>query len=516
MKAASLRFRITLCYVSLLAAALVVFGASVYAGLQSYLKNSLKYSLVETSTNIATRFVSEFSQKGQGWVAGEVNEAYAPEISGRFIRITHVLPSGSGAVVYQSGNTTDPYIDTTRVSRPNLLDNTPSVRTERIGPGSYLMVYALPYTTPDQQRFLIESGASQQPIERVLRGLFLALVALTPLTLLAAAICGYFLMRQPLRPIAELTRHAEHIGFQGTGERLPIIASGDELERLSLSLNRMIGRLEDALSHIHRFSADVSHELHTPLTILRGELEPIIQRPALDSALSDAVGSALEEIDRMSRIVDSLLVISRLDSGGAGIEFTQVDLSGLVASTTEQMRLLADERQINITCSSSGPVQVMGDAVRLKQVIVNLLDNAIKYTQPGGQVKTFAFVEGGCGILEVADNGIGIPEESQLHVFERFYRADKARSRGSGGAGLGLSIVKAICSAHSGSVSLTSRDGAGTTLRVALPLNSPIHAKGMDGARNSSPLAERRITNYNGDPPIKEEHSVIAKSGTMD
>ncbi len=511
MKAASLRLRITLCYLSLLAAALVVFGASVYAGLQGYLKSSLKHSLVETSTNIANRFVSEFKEKGQSWVAGEVNEAYAPEISGRFIRITQVLPSGGSEAVYQSGNTTDPYIDTARVSRPSLIDSAPSVRTERIGPGSYLMVYSLPYTTPDGQRFLIESGASQRPIERVLQGLFLALVALTPLTLLAAAICGYFLMRQPLRPIAELTRHAEHIGFQGTGERLPIIASGDELERLSLSLNRMIGRLEDALAHIHRFSADVSHELHTPLTILRGELEPIIQRPNLDSTMSDAIGSALEEIDRMSRIVDSLLAISRLDSGGAGIESTQVDLGELVASTADQMRLLADERQITITCSSSGRVQVAGDPVRLKQVIVNLLDNAIKYTLPGGEIKTLAFVEGGWAVLEVADTGIGIPEESQAHVFERFYRADKARSRGSGGAGLGLSIVKAICSAHSGAVSLTSREGVGTTLRVALPLNSPIPPKSMEAGKTHPSLAERRITNYREDPPADEAQSLTVK-----
>ena len=508
MKVPSLRFRITLCYVTLLAAALVVFGVSVYAGLQSYLKSSLKHSLVETSTNIASRFVSEFKQKGLGWVAGEVNEAYAPEISGHFIRITHLLPSGSGAVVFQSGNTKDPFIDTAQVSRTSPLDGEPSFRTERIGPGSYLMIYAYPYITPDGQRFLIESGASQRPIDRVLRGLFLALVALTPLTLLAAAICGYFLMRQPLRPIAELTRHAEHIGFKGTGERLPIIASGDELERLSLSLNRMIGRLEDALAHIHRFSADVSHELHTPLTILRGELEPIIQRHDLDAPLSDAVGSALEEIDRMSRIVDNLLAISRLDSGGAGIEYTQVNLSGLVSSTADQMRLLAEERQITIACSSSGPVQLAGDPVRLKQIIVNLLDNAIKYTLPGGHVKAFAFVEGGFGVLEVSDSGIGIPEESQPHVFERFYRADKARTRGSGGAGLGLSIVKAICSAHSGAVSLTSREGAGTTMRVKLPLNSPIPAKAAEGGKNPPPLAERRITSYEEDPPVLEAHSV--------
>lgn len=509
MKPTSLRFRITLCYVSLLAAALLVFGASVYLGLQSYLKSSLKDALVESSTNVATRFVSQFNAKGKDWVAGEVDETYAPEIRGGFIRITQLLPSGGSAVIYQSGNATD--IDSAQVSRLSPGDITPGDRTEDTASGSSLMVYALPYTTPDHSRFLIESGASQRPIQRVLWGLFITLVVLTPLTLLAAATSGYFLMSQPLRPIAELTRHAEHIGIHGTGERLPIIASGDELERLSLSLNQMIGRLEDALAHIHRFSADVSHELHTPLTILRGELEPIVQLPNLDRIFSDAVGSALEEIDRMSQIVDSLLAISRLDSGGARIESTQVDLSELVSSTTDQMRLLADERQITITCSSSGQVQVSADPVRLKQVIVNLLDNAIKYTQTGGHIHTFAFIDGGFGVLEVADDGIGIPEESQPHVFERFYRADKARSRGSGGAGLGLSIVKAICSAHAGAVSLTSQEGVGTTVRVALPLNSPIPARGAEISKSRPPLGERRTPTY-GDPPAAETQSVIAES----
>lgn len=511
MKTASLRFRINLCYVSLLAMALIAFGASVYLGLQKYLESSLKHSLVESSTNIATRFTPGYKQKGSAWLADEVSESYAPEISGLFIRITAILSDGRQEIAYQSGNTQDPHIDTARISHLNRLPDSPDVRVEKPDGRSSLMIYALPFTTADGSHFLIETGASLRPIEQVLRGLLITLIVLTPITLLAAAAIGYLLMSKSLQPVAELTRHAEKIGIDDSGERLPIIASGDELERLSLSLNRMIGRLEDAMAHIRRFSADVSHELRTPLTILRGEFEQLVQKPDLDEGLTDLIGSALEEIDRMSKIVDSLLAISRLDSGGAGIDCTKVDLGEMVTLTTDQMRLLADEKQISIRCLSSGPVEVAGDPAHLKQVVVNLLDNAIKYTPAGGQVSTYAFAEGNFGILEVIDNGTGIPEEAQPHVFERFYRADKARTRGSGGAGLGLSIVQAICSAHAGQVSLTSQEGSGTTMRVALPLFSLTQARELDAAKASPTTINRRTTKYSEDAADAEMHDTIPR-----
>jgi heavy metal sensor kinase len=270
--------------------------------------------------------------------------------------------------------------------------------------------------------------------------------------------------------VDEITRRAEGITSSNLSERLPVIRTGDELERLSTALNRMIERLDEAFQHINRFSAAASHELRTPLTILQLELEGIAQNQRRDTALGDQIGSALEETHRMSRIVESLLAISRLDAGEVKMDKTRLDLGNLAASTADEMRLLAQEKSIRIRTHVAVGVPVEGDRTRLQQVIVNLIDNAIKYTQEGGVIDVSVSREGNTAVLEVSDDGPGIPTHALTHVFERFYRADKARSRANGGAGLGLSIVKAICTAHNADVKVSSREGRGSCFRVELPL----------------------------------------------
>jgi signal transduction histidine kinase len=172
----------------------------------------------------------------------------------------------------------------------------------------------------------------------------------------------------------------------------------------------------------------------------------------------------------MSRIVESLLAISRLDAGEVKMDKTRLDLGGLAASTANEMSLLAEEKSIRLRAHATPGVHVEGDRTRLQQIIANLVDNAIKYTQAGGEVEINVVIEGNTAVLEVSDNGPGIPSHALPHVFERFYRADKARSRASGGAGLGLSIVKAICAAHNAEVKVSSQEGRGSCFRVELPL----------------------------------------------
>jgi len=277
-------------------------------------------------------------------------------------------------------------------------------------------------------------------------------------------------MRRSLQPVDEITKRAEGITSTNLSERLPLIRSGDELERLSMSLNRMIERLDNAFEHINRFSADASHELRTPLTILQLELEGLAQNHRRDPALGDQIGSALEETHRMSRIVESLLTISRLDAGEVKMDKSHLDLGELTASTASEMKLLAEEKSIGLRIHAESGIQVVGDRIRLQQVIVNLIDNSIKYTPVGGMIEVRVSREGISAVLEVSDNGLGIPAHALPHVFERFYRADKARSRASGGAGLGLSIVKAICAAHNGDIKVSSQEGRGSSFRVELPL----------------------------------------------
>jgi heavy metal sensor kinase len=324
-------------------------------------------------------------------------------------------------------------------------------------------------TTTDGNRFLVESGAPYDQIEVVLHGLLRIFAIYMPFVVSLAVAGGYWLMRRSLAPVDEITKRAEGITSTNLSERLPMIRTGDELERLSTSLNHMIERLDDAFQHINRFSADASHELRTPLTILQLGLEGIAQDHRRDAALRDQIGSALEETNRMSRIVESLLAISRLDAGEVKMDKAPLDLGDLAASTADEMRLLAEEKPIRLRTHTAGTVHVEGDRTRLQQVIVNLIDNAIKYTQEGGTVDVSVSREGNIAVLEVSDNGPGLPEHALPHVFERFYRADKARSRASGGTGLGLSIVKAICAAHNADVKVSSLEGRGCCFRVELP-----------------------------------------------
>jgi heavy metal sensor kinase len=482
MKLASLRIRVISWYVGMLALALFAFGIAVFLSIGGYLQKSLESSLIAQADGIAGNLLSQAGSKGALWLSDEVVESYAPEISGRFIRITTL----AGKVLYQSGDTREPLITADRITPlPPSLKN-PGFREESPNGPPAVLIYALPYRAPDGSSYLVEVGASRGPIYHTLRGLAITLLLVTPVILIGAAVSGYLLMKQPLKPIAALTDQAERIGAENFSERLPVIRSGDELERLSLSLNRMLSRLEDAIAHIHRFSGDVSHELRTPLTVMHGELEHVAQIEGLQPEVIDAVWTALEEVERLSRIVNSLLVISRLDYGDAGMEKTCVNLGALARDTAEQMQALAEDKSISIACRLES-VEVLGDETRLRQVVVNLLDNAIKYTRDGGHIEFLAGRRGNRAWLQVSDDGIGIPADALPHVFERFYRADKARSRASGGAGLGLSIVKAICSAHSGEISVVSTEGRGTTFTVEFPLYATV----QDGRGKPEPDTSR-------------------------
>jgi signal transduction histidine kinase len=233
----------------------------------------------------------------------------------------------------------------------------------------------------------------------------------------------------------------------------------------------MITRLDDAFQNSKRFVADASHDLRTPLTILRGELEHFAEDARLDSELRDRAGSMLEEVVHLGKIVEQLFTLSRLDAGEAQTEWTGFDLSELAKTTAEQMSLLAEDKGISISCDGSQPVPVKGNHVRLKQVVVNLLDNAIKYTPEKGTIQLRVHAVNGHAVLEVEDNGIGIPPDALPHIFERFYRVDQARSADSESAGLGLSIVKSICTAHGAEVEAQSAVGSGSCFRVKLPLS---------------------------------------------
>src|SRR6202166_1415431 len=404
MNTLSLRFRITSWYAGLLAGTLMVFGASVYLGLERYLDWTLQRTLVAECRAIATQLLSQLPAKDTAWLATEINEAYAPEVNGLFIRVLHQ----NRGVVYLSGAPKDGTFDPWRIPFPSDKEMD-GPRKLQFGSGNRLLINSMTLTTPDGNRFTVESGAPYHQIEVVLHGLLLTFAIYMPFVVSLAVAGGYWLMRRSLQPVDEITKRAEGITSTNLSERLPVIRSGDELERLSMSLNRMIERLDNAFEHINRFSADASHELRTPLTILQLELEGFAQNHRGDPSLGDQIGSAFEETHRMSRIVESLLAISRLDAGEVKMEMTRIDVGELVASTAQEMKLLAEEKSIGLRIHAGSGVHVVGERFHLQQVIVNLIDNSIKYTQIGGMIEVRVDREGNSAVLEVSDNGLGIP-----------------------------------------------------------------------------------------------------------
>jgi signal transduction histidine kinase len=475
----SLRARATSWYVGLLAMALVVFSIGIYVCIRTYLNESLQRALSGTAHTIANDFLAKLPMKGDAWVLGEIRESYEASPNDHYIRL-----SAGNEVLYQTGDMRDPSIPIAEIALPQLSGADDFHRQTIQGRG--VMIYSLSFHNTDGRLIEVEAGASLFSMQQTLHSLTKILTVATILILILATIGGYLLMKQPLRPLVVLTDKAAKIGRKGLGERLPVIPTGDELERLTHSLNGMIDRLEDALNHNHRFSADASHELRTPLTIMRGELEEMLRIEKLPAQAIENLVSTLEEIDRMSRIVNSLMVITRLDAGGERMAMQVLDLSALVRTTMDHMRLLAEEKGLPLNCACEQEVYVYADPMRIKQVLVNLIDNAIKYTQPGevfpesslhdagrGRVDIAVFASGSSAWLKISDRGIGIAPEVLPHVFDRFYRADFARSREAGGVGLGLAIVKAIVAAHDGTVSITSTLDQGSTVLVQLPLVQP-------------------------------------------
>lgn len=468
MNLRSLRFQLTLWYSSVALAAFTLLGLLMVVELSHHLKADLGMALQRRAHQIAELLLSNVRQTGEDYVTHEIASVFAPEANDRFIRITR----RSGSQLYISGQPKDQSFNPADVPAPAQATVPPPSREQKFPGGSSLIIGSYDYRAPDGMGFLVEFGAPTTPIQTMLDRLVFQLLVGLPLVIVAVVGGGYFLVHRALAPVNQIARKAEQITQHNLSERLPVARTEDELEKLSISLNNMIARLEDALLNAKRFGADASHELRTPLTVLRGELESVANDPRLPSDLTPSLASVLEEVERLTHTVEGLFAISRLDAGEAQSEWIPFDLAKMAATTAEQMNLLAEDKHISITCDTDHPVMVAGDRARLKQVVVNLLDNAIKYTPKNGAITLRVAAVEEHAVLEVIDNGIGIPTEALPHVFDRFFRVDKVRSRDSGGAGLGLSIVKSICTAHGAQIHVQSSPGHGSRFWVELPLVS--------------------------------------------
>jgi heavy metal sensor kinase len=296
------------------------------------------------------------------------------------------------------------------------------------------------------------------------------LVMGTPFAVGLAIAGGYFLAGRVLSPVGAMADKVRQITADSLGERLPVGNPQDEFGRLATVFNDTLSRLHDSFDRLRRFASDASHELRTPLTAMRSVGEIALQAPPGSARYREVIGSMLEEVDRLTRLVDSLLLLTRADGGSAGPAREVVELAALAGSVTEHLRILAEERQQSLSVDAAASVEAVCDPDILRLGLMNLLHNAIKYTPNGGAIRVRArATASGESSIEVQDTGPGIPLAHRERIFERFYRVDPGRARESGGAGLGLAIARWAVAANGGRIELESEESKGSLFRIVLP-----------------------------------------------
>ncbi|HXE76600.1 MAG TPA: heavy metal sensor histidine kinase [Candidatus Xenobia bacterium] len=317
--------------------------------------------------------------------------------------------------------------------------------------------------------YLVQVGTSLASVDSTREELLGTLLLIIPAGVLFAGLAGWWMARSALKPVEALTAGAREVNISRLDRRLPLRGTGDELDRLADTFNQVFARLEAAVEQMRQFTASISHELRTPLTALRGEAEVTLLRARSAEDYRQVLASQLEEFDKLTRMINELLILARAEAGEIRLEKKPTDLAALVRSLAEAMELVAASKDLKLQVEAAVPVVVAADAQWLERVVLNLLDNAIKFTPAGGRVSLEVKQENSAGCLAVRDTGVGIPAEALPRIFDRFYRADPSRSREVDGAGLGLALVQWIVREHHGEVKVESEPGRGTCVVVRLP-----------------------------------------------
>jgi heavy metal sensor kinase len=432
----SIRVRLTLWYAGALSAVLVLYAAGVFGFLRHALSADLDRGLYEDG-ELAEQMLVRTADGRIGWRGARDDDDHG-YVFGRWLEVR----SPEGELLYARPTDIPINVSARVSSAPHTLEGLPVV---------------------------IRVARSEEPMRHELWELSLILGAGLPLAVAVAGAGGYLVARRALAPVGAMAERARTITADRLGERLPIENEDDELGQLATVFNDTFGRLQASFEQLRRFTADASHELRTPLTAMRSVGEVGLREPRDAAVYREIIGSMLEETDRLSRLVDGLLTLSRAEAGHVPLKCESVDLSETARAVRSHLGVLAEEKRQSLTVSASVPVFAFADRAVIRQALVNLVDNAIKYTQVGGSIG-IAVRDGQPGLtIEVTDTGPGIASEHRERVFDRFYRVDKARSRDSGGTGLGLAIARWGVEAHGGAIELESTDGRGSTFRIRLP-----------------------------------------------
>jgi heavy metal sensor kinase len=457
MTSLPLRIRITAWYFAVLATGFSLFGVIAFFVMRGSIQETVDENLQDQMQGIRV-LMERTASRGRAELAHELDQDEEIRAGSDLLQVSD--PAGNW--IYRSRTMSLYGPAAPREARTSITTQQPNgvplrVLTLPVLAGGKTYVVQLAYPLDD----------FYEALDRFRRVLFLS----SPLLLLLASAGGYWLSRRALAPVDQITREARSIGAQNLSSRLLVPHTRDELQRLSETLNGMLARLEQAFRRIAQFTADASHELRTPVALMRTRAEVVLRRPRSEEEYRETLRQILEDLQRTSSLIENLMLLARADSGTETLQRTRINMVESVGEACLEGRTLAETKQIIFLEElPESPVWIEGESNSLRRLFLILLDNAVKYTPPQGRITVSLRSSDGCAVTEVRDTGIGIAAEDLPHIFERFFRADRARSRETGGAGLGLSIGQWIAQAHGGTIRALSKPGEGSVFQVRIPL----------------------------------------------
>jgi heavy metal sensor kinase len=465
MKPPGIRTKLTLFYCGVFFLLLALFAAFSYHILALRLDAALTEELAERAAALRGYLRFENGRPRLVYDSDEPDESFFIGVATRYY---HVFDAKTGETLARSPELELMGVEYSPAEARTLVEG--PVTTEVVTERGHLRFHNEVIRVKDGSSYLLQVGTSLQSKEDALKGYLESLLWMIPAAILLASAAGWWMAGFALRPVSALAGAAKTISASSLDRRLPLTGSGDELDHLTNVFNDTFGRLEQAMSEMKQFTAGLSHELRTPLAVLRGEAEVALSEARSIEDYREVLASQLEECDRLGRMINQLLMLARAEAGQEAILRETVELSRLTRFVAEQMEVVAAAKGIVLGTSIQDEIEVIGDAGWIQRVVLNLLDNSIKYTPSGGRVDVALTSEDAVACIEVRDTGIGIPRESLKRIFDRFYRVDAARSNEVEGAGLGLALVQWAVEQHAGTISVESMPNHGSCFAVRLPI----------------------------------------------
>jgi len=463
----TISFKITLWYLLSVMGILLFSGTFLYFRLQHKLDKKADQLIMDEEEELLLTLLDKDS------TLNDLNSAIALEFSeDRYYKLSIRLLDAGGKTIIVSDNFSVQDLETSEIAVTKAKGGESVFQSVRVRERKY--PFRLLTKAIDQDgslKYILQIGLYMKPLYKTIENLKSNLLILIPILIVLSIAGGWFLARRSLSPIENITRTTQKITASNLNKRLVPTHTGDEVDELANTINLMLGRIEDSFVRIAQFTSDVSHELRTPVAALKTGTEVILSKERTAEEYRDLLENNLSALERMTRMISDLLELSRSDSGTSILHLKSFSLDNLLNELQNKFRLISETKNINILNNELPDIQIEGDKNLLRRVFSNLLDNAIKFTSHGGSISISLVDRGNDVVTCIKDTGIGISEEHQEKIFDRFFRADSSRSRDTGGTGLGLNICKNIVELHKGNIQAKSKTAAGSTFEVILPKN---------------------------------------------